>query len=152
SIQDFYLPALNKFLNTPDNTTLYFKLKLQNPKKDKGIFYDPVNVTISNKSNTTTSYIGSYLVPQFYQGHKKTARKDGSVKADKEVPERAAFVNGTAVFRVNLATAVRFKIILWKAKRYRIMVAADVLVNDNGSKDPVGKKKKKDVKLYLKLQ
>ncbi|XP_044482004.1 protein NDR1-like [Mangifera indica] len=147
SIQDFYLPALNKSLNSPNNTTLYFKLKLQNPNKDKGIFYDPVNVTIYNKSNTTTSYIGSHVVPNFYQGHKKTARKDGNVTAEKDVLEQAVFANRTAVFRLNLATKVRFKIIFWKTKRYMIMVGADVVVNDNGSKDPVGQKKRKDVKL-----
>ncbi|KAJ0046720.1 hypothetical protein Pint_04250 [Pistacia integerrima] len=123
-------------------------LKLQNPNKDKGIFYDPVNVTIRNKSNTTNiTYIGNYIVPKFYQGHKKTAKKVGNLTVDKKVLERAVFANGTAVFRVDMETAVRFKIMAWKTKRHRIVVGADVVVNDQGSKNPPGQKKPKDVKL-----
>ncbi|XP_031250116.1 protein NDR1-like [Pistacia vera] len=132
SIQDFYLPALNKSLNSPHNTTLYFTLKLVNTNTDKGVYYDPVNFTIVNKANAT-DYIGNYVVPKFYQGHKKKARKHGSVKVDKRVLSRVVFSDGTAIFRVDLATAVRFKIMAWKTKRHRIRVGADVMVNDHGT-------------------
>ncbi|XP_044462199.1 protein NDR1-like [Mangifera indica] len=129
SIQDFYLPALNNSLNSADNSILYFQLKLKNSNKLKGIYYDPVNVTLVNKSNTTT-YIGNYVVPKFYQGFRKTAEKDGSVDVDKEVVKSAVFDNGTAIFGVDLATAVRFKGFFWTTKRHRIRVGADVEVND----------------------
>ncbi|XP_044509622.1 protein NDR1-like [Mangifera indica] len=133
SIQDFYLPALNNSLNSADNSTLYFQLKLKNSNILKGIYYDPVNVTLVNKSNITT-YIGNYVVPKFYQGFRKTAEKDGSVDVDKEVIKSAFFDNGTAIFGVDLATAVRFKGFFWTTKRHRIRVGADVEVNDQGTK------------------
>ncbi|KAJ0103440.1 hypothetical protein Patl1_04316 [Pistacia atlantica] len=135
SIQDFYLPALNNSLNSTDNATLYFQLKLRNPNILKGIYYDPVNVTVFNKFNTTT-HIRNYVVPDFYQGFRKTAEKDGSVNFNEGAVSRAAFDNRTAVFRVDLVTAVRFKSFVWKtkSKRHQIMVGADVEVNDQGTK------------------
>ncbi|XP_044462081.1 protein NDR1-like [Mangifera indica] len=99
----------------------------------KGIYYDPVNVTLVNKSNTTT-YIGNYVIPNFYQGFRKTAKKDDSVDVDKEVAKRAVLDNGTALFRVDLATAVRFRGIFGTTKRHRIMAGADVEVNDRGTR------------------
>lgn len=41
---------------------------------------------------------------------------------------------GKAVFRVDLATAVRFKILFWKTKRHGLVVGADFDVNDVGMK------------------
>lgn len=53
--------------------------------------------------------------------------------------------NGSALFRVELTTAVRYKIIFWKTKRHRLVVGADLQVNDDGSL--VKRKKKKGIKL-----
>lgn len=131
SIQDFYLPALDKSVNSPHNTTLYFTLKLVNTNYDKGIYYDPLTVTIANKANTS-DHIGTCIVPKFYQGNKKKARKNGTVKVDKRVLSRAVLPGGTAVIRVDLATAVRFKIIAWRTKRRKIKVGGEMVVNDHG--------------------
>lgn len=46
---------------------------------------------------------------------------------------------------MELATAVRFKIIFWKTKRHRLVVGADLQVNDQGSL--VKRKKNKGIKL-----
>lgn len=123
----FYLPALNKSLDSPDNTTLYFALRLDNPNDDKGIFYDDLNVTFYDAPNKS-HVIGTSVIPRFYQGHGKKAKKSGNVTINKTV-------NGSAVFAVDLATAVRFKILAWKTKRGRIKVGADVRVNDQGEKE-----------------
>jgi len=54
--------------------------------------------------------------------------------------------NESLVFRVDLATAVRFKIMVWKTKRYKvIVVGANVTLNDQAAKNTG--KKNKDVKL-----
>lgn len=37
------------------------------------------------------------------------------------------------VFRVELATAVRYKNTFWKTKRHRLVVGADLEVNERGS-------------------
>ncbi|KAL1197355.1 Protein NDR1 [Cardamine amara subsp. amara] len=132
SIQNFYVPALNKTLNSRDNTTLNFMVRCDNPNKDQGIYYDDVHLTISNTNNTT---IANYTVPKFYQGHKKKAKKPGQVlPLNNQTVLRAVLPNGSAVFRMDLKTQVRFKIIFWKTKRERIEVGADVEVNGNGTK------------------
>ncbi|KAK3440542.1 hypothetical protein EUGRSUZ_B00837 [Eucalyptus grandis] len=53
---------------------------------------------------------------------------------------------GAILERVDLATAVRFKIMVWKTKRYKvIVVGANVTLNDQAAKNTG--KKNKDVKL-----
>lgn len=133
SIQAFYLPALDKSSNNRNNTTLQFQLKLENTNKDKGVYYDDVNVTVYDFPNRS-HIIGTSVIGRFYQGHKKTAHKNGTAPTDQKVVSRAVFANGSAVFRVDLVTAVRFKIIAWKTKRHKIAVGADVEVNVNGTK------------------
>ncbi|KAL5736041.1 hypothetical protein ACOSQ2_030829 [Xanthoceras sorbifolium] len=147
SIETFYVPALNRSLSNStrsSNHTVYFLLKLENPNKDKGINYDDVNVTIYD-APTRNRTLGSSVIHRFYQGHKKTAKKNGSIEFDRKVAVafEAAVSNDTTVFRVDLATAVRFKIMAWRTKRHKIRVGADVKVNDQGSKE----NPKKNIKL-----
>ncbi|TXG67387.1 hypothetical protein EZV62_008662 [Acer yangbiense] len=150
SIDTFYLPALNTSLSNSarsTNNTLYFVIKLENPNKDKGIYYDDVNVnvTVSVQNGTSTknnSLIGSSVIPKFYQGHKKKAYKNGSVVIDRQQAVIKAVLNNytAAEFRVDMTTAVRFKIMAWKTKRHKIRVGGNVKVNDHGSRE--GKKNK----------
>lgn len=142
SIQDIYVPPLNKSENSTDYK-IYFDLKLDNENNDKGIYYDALNLTFYYRPNLTTP-IGNMTLPGFYQGHKKKARRKESVDVY-GVPwtaARKAVSNGSAVFRVDLATAVRFKVMVWKTKRDKLVVGADVEVNDLGKKV-----KKKGVRL-----
>uniref|UniRef100_A0A2P2MZ88 Uncharacterized protein MANES_03G123200 n=1 Tax=Rhizophora mucronata TaxID=61149 RepID=A0A2P2MZ88_RHIMU len=144
SLQLFYIPALNQTLNAPENTTLFFKLRLQNTNDEKGVYYDPVNVTFFDSPNRSHS-IGNYTIPKFYQGHKKKATKPGQFQTsglDRQAVVHEISVKRWAVFRVDMATSVRYKILLWKTKRHTIKVGADVHVNNQGTQDP-----KKGVKL-----
>ncbi|KAJ9153717.1 hypothetical protein P3X46_027130 [Hevea brasiliensis] len=133
-LQQFYIPALNKTLNPPGNTTLFFQLRLENTNKDKGVYYDPVNVTFFDSPNKT-HFIGNFTIPNFYQGHKKKATKNGSFNArglDWEAVSLAVS-NGSAVFRVDMATSVRYKIMAWQTKRHRILVGANVIISNQGT-------------------
>lgn len=137
SVQYFYLPALNKTLglNTSTNSTLDFQLSLDNGNKDKGIYYDAVNVTFHDNPNRSLSHLmGDYTILGFYQGHQKKAKKGGSVELNRTLLSRAVFPNGSAVFRVDMATRVRFKILFWKTKKYSLVREASVEVNDQGIK------------------
>lgn len=144
SIQDIYVPPLNK----SENSTyyqIYFDLKLDNENKDKGVYYDALNLTCYYPPTNRTSPIGSFTFPAFYQGHKKNARRKQWVPVT-GVPwaeARAAAANGSAAFRVDLATAVRFKIMAWKTKKHKLLVGANVEVDEFGGK----KLKKKGVRL-----
>ena len=73
-------------------------------------------------------------MPGFYQGHKKKATKPGHGIANTTVALKAVSDNGTGVFRVEMVTSVKFKIIFWYTKRHKIRVGADVVVNASGVK------------------
>ncbi|KAL4309178.1 hypothetical protein GQ457_01G005610 [Hibiscus cannabinus] len=133
SIERFYLPSLNKTLNQTADPTLNLTLKLDNPNKDKGIKYDDVNVTVFDSPNRTR-VIGYVSVPAFSQGHKKNAKKDGTGTANTAVALGAVSDNGTGVFRVDMSTSVKYKIMFWYTKRHRISVGAEVMVNASGVK------------------
>ncbi|XP_050369570.1 protein NDR1-like [Argentina anserina] len=143
SIKYFYLPALNKTLNDTANRTLYVSLILNNGNKDKGIYYDTVNLTFSVPNNTKP--VGNANVTKFYQGHKKKATKKvdlGSDKLNWTAVSGSVNATGWSHFRVDLVTRVRFKIIFWRTKRHNLKVGADFVVNASGTKDY-----KKDIKL-----
>ncbi|KAM1807937.1 hypothetical protein ACFX11_030876 [Malus domestica] len=146
TIHSFYLPALNRTLNDTKNTTLFVALRLKNTNSEKGVYYDAVNLTFRLLPNATSMPVATSAVPRFYQGHKKTATKNLVVGPQEWLNWTAVFSgvhpNGSVNFRVDLATAVRFKIMFWKTKRHRLNVGADVLVNDSG-----GKVNEKDIKL-----
>lgn len=129
-------------MNTPKNTTVYVTMRLENGNKDKGIHYDNVNLNLSyipniSEPRSNVSLIDGNFIPAFYQGHKKKATKPVNFSAEKlnwtEV-KRVFSTNKTVYFRLDLATAVRFKIMAWNTKRHKLMVGANVEVNDLGVK------------------
>ncbi|XP_076893237.1 protein NDR1-like [Bidens hawaiensis] len=133
SIQDVYIPALNKTLNSTSYQQIYLDLKLDNTNKDKGVHYDPLNITLQYylNNNGTRITVSNYTLGGFYQGHNKKARRKNWTEMYGVPWEDAA--NG-GVFRVDLTTAIRFKIVFWKTKRKRLVVGADFEVNDVGKK------------------
>ncbi|XP_071703702.1 protein NDR1-like [Rutidosis leptorrhynchoides] len=135
SIQDIYIPALNKTLNSTSYQSIYIDLKLDNVNKFKGIYYDQLNITLlyynqsdSNENDKTLSPISNYTLRGFYQGHKKNTRRKNWTET------YGLPVDGGVVFKVDLETKIRFKILFWKTKRHRLVVGADFEVNDLGQK------------------
>ncbi|XP_058072686.1 protein NDR1-like [Magnolia sinica] len=142
SIEQFYVPALNKTAISnlsatipPVNTTVAFHLKLRNENKDKGVYYDALNITLYYGPDH--SVVGNLTLDSFYQGHKKTAHRMESMKAKGrafwENATRAVSERNSTVFRVGLWTAVRYKIYGIKTKRHRFRLVADVDVNAEGA-------------------
>nr|GLL22593.1 protein NDR1-like [Ipomoea trifida] len=139
SISAVYLPALNTSDTsnaTRSNHTLYFTINLKNKMKDKGVRYDDVQLRFYYGANTTVP-IGNFAVPGFYQGHGNDADKSGNLTA-RGVPWDAAFKavsNGSkAVFRMDLYTKVRYKIVLWYTKRHDFMVENTTVEVDKSGK------------------
>ncbi|KAJ7948479.1 protein NDR1-like [Quillaja saponaria] len=156
SIEHFYVPALNKSLNSPHNTSIYFMLQLNNPNKDKGIHYDNVNLTFSVSNNpnatsvsnnpNTTHQIGNTTIVGFRQGHGKKAKKWNFTETNgvNWTAFRHVLNNSTVVaFRVDFATAVKYKILFWYTKRDGLKLRANVEVDSSGEKVP----RKKGIKL-----
>lgn len=150
SINYFYIPALNRSINSSTNTTIYLVLKLKNKNENQGVDYDNVNLTLSYAPiNSSSSTVANTFIPRFYQGHKKTAKKNANFVPKylnlTKIRSESISMNKTVIFRVELVTAVRYKIMAWWTKRHSLKVKADVEVNEQGS----GKlpKKKKDIEL-----
>ncbi|CAH8309065.1 unnamed protein product [Eruca vesicaria subsp. sativa] len=132
SIDYFYVPALNKTLNSRLNTTLNFMVRLDNPNSDHGIYYDDVHLSFSS---VTYVFIANYTVPRFYQGRNKKAKKWGQVvPLNNQTVLEAVLPNGLASFRINLKTQVRYKNSFWKTRRFGVDVGAEVEVNGDGFK------------------
>ncbi|KAJ6376518.1 hypothetical protein OIU76_025633 [Salix suchowensis] len=123
ALSKFYIPLDQ----TKNLTTLQFELRLKNTNKDKGVYYDSINVTVFDSPNRS-HLIGSSTITKFYQGHKKKATKNGTIPdISRDEVSRAAIGNGSkAVFWVDLATSVRYKILMFKTKRHKIRVGASV--------------------------
>lgn len=147
SILDFYVPALNKSANPnltlqipPHNTTVSFHLKLRNPKRLVGIYYDALDLSFYYLPNHTQSLVpvGNLTLPAFYQGHAKTAHRREELslsgRAFWEEALREASQDSRTSFKVGVATAVRYKILAWKTRHHGLRVDADVEVNQYGTK------------------
>lgn len=136
SIEFFYIPALNQSLNSSSNSALFFDLRLKNQNKDKSVYYDSIylNLTLIGAPDGTRQPVGNLTVPGFHQGRdKKTFRKE--TIEPRGLDWKAVSRNGSAVFRLDLATAVRYKILLWKTKRENLRLGAEVKVNGQGVKE-----------------
>ncbi|KAL2943842.1 Protein NDR1 [Bienertia sinuspersici] len=147
SIEEFDVFALTKTIPssspTGHNNTIYYDLKLKNRNFNKGIYYDTLNLTFYYKPNLVNDFpIGNATFTPFYQGHRKSTHRFGDIEAKGVKWEH---ITKLAIFRVELATSVRYKHLLWKTKRRRFMVGADLKVNDEGSLVKV--KGKKGIKL-----
>ncbi|XP_026460651.1 protein NDR1-like [Papaver somniferum] len=146
SIHKFTVPALNQtsldFKNSKTiNATISFEAKLKNENKEKGIYYDALNLTLFYYYEKNLSFlpIGNLLLPPFYQGREKTATRRNSTQIH-GVPWDYARMKASegnkskapALFRVNLETKVRYKSLLWKSKRHKISESVNITVNEHG--------------------
>ncbi|XP_043696808.1 protein NDR1-like [Telopea speciosissima] len=143
-IQNFYAPALNTTTTATAtaaatdtntiNTTIAINFKIENTNKDKRIYYDALNITLYYRPNLSFS-VGNALVPGFRQGHQKKAFKQATVQPVEinwEEAVKKVSSNGIVGFRVDLATNVRYKIIVWTTERHKVRVHADVMVDKQG--------------------
>ncbi|CAL0322715.1 unnamed protein product [Lupinus luteus] len=139
-LESIYVPALNKSLNSPHNTTLFFTLKLVNPNKDKGVKYNAVNLTfrIFNDSNTTRP-LANATVDRFYQGHQKTAHKSGNTAVTGGGGNLTTVVNGKVYLRVEFDATVKYKILVFYTKRDSLWGGANVELNNSSGLKVYGK-------------
>ncbi|KAB2049128.1 hypothetical protein ERO13_A13G141050v2 [Gossypium hirsutum] len=91
------------------------------------------NSVLAFPSQRLEPHSWSYLKPHA-KGYRKKATKPGQGTANTTVALRAVSENGTGVFRVDMATAVKFKTLYGYSKRHKIRIGADVVVNASGVK------------------
>lgn len=151
SIEEFDVFGLKGKTNNathPSNTIHYlYDLKLRNKNINKGIYYDALNVTFYYNPNSNSSPIGNATFVPFYQGRRKSAHRVGNIEV-REV--KWGHDDAPEMFRVELATAVRYKNTFWKTKRHRLVVGANFKVNEHGNL--VKRKGNKGIKLSSKAR
>ncbi|XP_010931198.1 protein NDR1 [Elaeis guineensis] len=121
----------------PGDPIASFVLEIENKNKEMGIYHDPLNISLSFLPNSSSA-AGAALIPAFYQGHQKTADKSGTFSGPgfpvARAPWAAAVTNGTAVFRVGLESAFRYKVFGRKTRHHSVRLAGDVQVDAAGKK------------------
>ncbi|XP_058730512.1 protein NDR1-like [Vicia villosa] len=133
-LQSLYLPSLNKTITSNhkhfsnNNNTVVFNLKLTNTNKDKGVLYHTVYITFSLFLDAkTTRPLANTTLDAFYQGHGSTTQKWSSAEVHGGGVNRT--LNGSVFVRVDFATRVNYKIMLFYTKRHRLSGGANVEVN-----------------------
>ncbi|PRQ28535.1 putative Late embryogenesis abundant protein, LEA-14 [Rosa chinensis] len=135
-IHQFSVPGLNQATGF-DNAEITFNASARNANHNIGIYYDQMDGAVYYKDQR----IGliSSLLPPFYQGPKNTTIVHGSFTgASLTVSSQrwTEFMNdrakGTVVFRLDLTSAIRFKISTWTSKRHRVHANCDVDVGQDG--------------------
>ncbi|KAF9608248.1 hypothetical protein IFM89_008533 [Coptis chinensis] len=129
SIEEFYVPALDKFSNDVSNTTILFGLKLHSCETT---YIKTLNVTLYFGENPSVP-VGFVSIPGFYQRScKETVHRRETVTTvglPWETAMREAFKGGTTVFQVHVETIVTAK---WSFTARLIMLKGNVTVGDQG--------------------
>ncbi|KAF5195289.1 Ndr1-like [Thalictrum thalictroides] len=130
TILDFYIPALDDSNNSTvnRNSTIIFNLQISNPNKGIGIYYDQANVSIQQAGNQD---IGGSFIPCFYQGHKKSTRREVTVNALEQFWKTD--LNSTLVDLIlRLKTEVRYTILGRKTKHHMVNLEGHVSIGSDG--------------------
>ncbi|KAL8112476.1 hypothetical protein AgCh_019980 [Apium graveolens] len=138
SIEDFYIAGVDS-INAGakfNQSIIYFKLDIANEDERMGIYYDNINLTFSYyKSGDHIVPVANYAIQGFRQGaNKETDRKDyvvttrgitwQQISNNVSVLSLSPSVSSDVVFRVDLATAVRFREVFTATKSKRLQVMA----------------------------
>ncbi|CAD5179085.1 unnamed protein product [Musa acuminata subsp. malaccensis] len=142
----YYLTAFSLLLNSSSSSSssapgagaavASFELAIKNRNKELGVYHDDLGLSLSlppfNSSSSATA-----VVPGFYQGHQRTASKAGffilSSSSSSKRPWPAV-ANGSAVLRIAVESAVRYKAVAWRSRRHRVSLAAEVAIDGEGKK------------------
>ncbi|XP_065045929.1 protein NDR1-like [Musa acuminata AAA Group] len=141
----YYLTAFSLLLNSSSSSSApgagavvaSFELAIKNRNKELGVYHDDLGLSLSlppfNSSSSATA-----VVPGFYQGHQRTASKAGffNLSSSSSSSKRpwAAVANGSAVLRIAVESAVRYKAVAWRSQRHRVSLAAEVAIDGEGKK------------------
>ncbi|KAJ3700998.1 hypothetical protein LUZ61_004703 [Rhynchospora tenuis] len=134
-LKRLYIPALDKSLNTSTNATITFHFSLENLEPYSKIYYDPLNITFYDSPNQNNS-IAEFTLPDFFEREQSDVDYSGTVNAaglDLETAKSEIATNGFKVFRVALATSVRYDFYgFWKTGRSGYSRSVDVKIGDTG--------------------
>ncbi|XP_078166301.1 protein NDR1-like [Carex rostrata] len=146
-LNKFYIPALDKSLNSSKDASISFDFTLKKFRipvleyfKSPDVFYDPINVTFYDSPSQDHS-IANFTVPKF-DLTKDEVEYWGMANAtglDLDGAKREITANGFKVFRVGLEASVKYNFFhFWKTKRYGYKEGVDVKIGDTGAAEKFG--------------
>ncbi|KAF3451662.1 hypothetical protein FNV43_RR07758 [Rhamnella rubrinervis] len=116
------------------STSFIFNIKISNPNKRMGIYFDYVHLTL----NHSGAIVGSKYLTGFYQGFKWSTT---SCKVVVDISDQQFVMRGvagaggsstTTDFRVGLEAAIQYEIFGLKTKHHLMDVAASVPIGSDG--------------------
>ncbi|KAL1830066.1 hypothetical protein ACET3Z_008478 [Daucus carota] len=152
SIEDYYIAAVKSSDGSNLNQSIiYFKLNLNNDDEATGVYYDNFNLTFSYYTTEGDIVpVANYTIPGFRQGREAETDRKGYVVTPRGITwqeiSNVSVSSDVVVFRVDLASAVRFRHYITgiKSKRLRTMAWCNVEV------DRITGKKKSNKAIRLK--
>lgn len=145
-IQSFSFPALAQ--DAFPEPTVSFNVSDRNPNQNVGIYYDALGASLYYREKV----VGAVPLPgtPFYQPPKNTTWMVGVMAGAgmtvteevwrQMVAERVA--GGRVMFRLEIVSAVHFKVSTWGSKRHRMHSSCDVEVGIDGQASAQSKEKR----------
>ncbi|KAJ0966100.1 hypothetical protein J5N97_027238 [Dioscorea zingiberensis] len=124
----FFITA---FSLTSGNLTATYSLEIENKNRQIAVLHDPITLSVSLPPGNLTAFADP--IAAFHQGHAKTADFDGSVSLPAGT-WTSAVANVSAVVRVSVSSAFRYKVLAWKTRHHTVDVGGDVAVDKEGRK------------------
>ncbi|KAI3745443.1 hypothetical protein L1987_58555 [Smallanthus sonchifolius] len=134
-INEFSIPSLAQD-NGFASAQATFNVTARNPNLNIGIYYDTMHITLYYQNQN----IGGepFLVP-FYQEPKNSTILSDTLSGTKLVVDEArwaqfvaARMHGLVSFRLEVATAIRFKVAGWESKKHKMHANCEIGVGPDG--------------------
>ncbi|GKA57041.1 NDR1/HIN1-like protein 26 [Tanacetum coccineum] len=134
-INEFSIPSI-----TQDNgfasAQAIFNVTMRNSNLNIGIYYDTVHVTLYYQNQNIG---GKPLLDPFYQSPKNTTSLIGTLAGTSLVVDQARWaqfvadrMRGFVSFRLEVASAIRFKVATWESKKHTMHANCDIGVGADG--------------------
>ncbi|PKA48689.1 Protein NDR1 [Apostasia shenzhenica] len=121
----YYLVAFSLAASN-SSSVASFQIEIENKNRQHGIYYDDIALSLLAGPNFS-SPLSNSLINAFYQGHRKTADKDGHFSGNRSA-------TAASLFRVAANSSYRYKALFWKSRHHAVSIAAEVEVDRGGKK------------------
>ncbi|KAL4585475.1 hypothetical protein LXL04_010096 [Taraxacum kok-saghyz] len=135
-IREFSVPALAQE-NGFAAVSATFNVTVRNANLNIGIYYDTMHLTLYYQNNLNIGELP--LLNPFYQSPKNTTALIGTLSGSTfQVDEarwaqfRADRMRGVVVFRMDIATSIRFKVATWESKNHKMHATCQIKVGPDG--------------------
>lgn len=125
-VVSFSVPGINSQQNGFQNAAITFEVTVRNPNLNVEIYYGQLDGTVFYRDQQ----IGTTpLLFPFHQPSKNTTLINGVISGASLSTTDTA---GTVVFRLELTSSIRFKVVSWTTKDHRMHASCDVGVGPDG--------------------